>query len=584
MEYLLKVSTITAIFYLFYKLFLQNDTFFQFNRFFLLIGVLSSFIMPFIIIPVYIEYTSANVTKYVVDTHATPIVIENIKESISLLDVVSIIYIVGIIGFLIHFIQQLISLSRIIISNESEKKSGFTVIKTSKQIPPFSFFKWIVYNPTLFNEKELKQVLAHEKIHVNQYHSIDNLIAQFYCILLWFNPFVWLYSKSLKQNLEFIADENAQKSIDCKKSYQYTLLKTSITQQQLAITNNFFNSPIKKRIVMLQKSKSKKMNQLKYALVIPVLALFLMNFNKEEVYIEKEVDDLKIIFHKDLNDEDLNEIKIDLKENQIDFSYNLARNINKEITNISTVFRNTDNTGSVTSNSYTDENGAIKAFYFYKNKNSEGVKFIDREENKLKDKKQNFVEIIFNKNTTLEKLKAQSKSLKEKHNIDFDFELVNKAGGFADFKHSFYNGEQKHEATFPKIFPFKSMEHSLIIKYNLETKLISMGSIVDNVKKESDYLRYLDNNAIGFNIGNTDTDKTLKKYKKIIKEKGVIIEFLDIKRDANNRITKITIDAQTKDSKSSYNYKLDGKNFNGISISFYSDGNGLKIKPVLNTF
>jgi hypothetical protein len=128
------------------------------------------------------------------------------------------------------------------------------------------------------------------------------------------------------------------------------------------------------------------------------------------------------------------------------------------------------------------------------------------------------------------------------------------------------------------------MEHSLIIKYNLETKLISMGSIVDNVKKESDYLRYLDNNAIGFNIGNTDTDKTLKKYKKIIKEKGVIIEFLDIKRDANNRITKITIDAQTKDSKSSYNYKLDGKNFNGISISFYSDGNGLKIKPVLNTF
>src|SRR5690606_37026592 len=121
-------------------------------------------------------------------------------------------------------------------------------------------------------------IITHEKTHANQYHSIDILLTQLSCIVLWFNPFIWFYNKDLKQNLEFIADKTTLKQNHCKKSYQYTLLKTSIPSHQMALSNNFYNSLIKKRIVMLHKSKSKKINQLKYALVIPVVALFLMGF------------------------------------------------------------------------------------------------------------------------------------------------------------------------------------------------------------------------------------------------------------------------------------------------------------------
>ena len=97
---------------------------------------------------------------------------------------------------------------------------------------------------------------------------------------------VWLYKKDLKQNLEFIADKNAQANTNCKKSYQHLLLKTSVPNYQVALTNNFYNSSIKKRIVMLHKNRSHKRNQLKFLLVLPALVLFLMSFNTKEIYIQ----------------------------------------------------------------------------------------------------------------------------------------------------------------------------------------------------------------------------------------------------------------------------------------------------------
>ena len=501
MEYLLKVSIVISIFYLFYILFLRNDTFFQFNRIFLLIGIPISFIIPFIVFNNYIEYTPVSTATYYQNLETiTRLIATHSKEtSFSIWQLLPILYFFGIVVFFLNFIVQFIGIFKIIHKSKNVKNNSFIVIETNKDVLPFSFFKWVVYNPNLFNKNELKQVLTHEKVHVKQYHSLDILTTKIVAVALWFNPFIWLYLKSVKQNLEFIADAGAQESLECKKTYQYTLLKTGFTQQQIAFTNNFFHSPIKKRIMMLQKRKSRKMNQLKYVFIIPILALFLMNFNTEDVYVDK----------------------------------------------------------TMTTNSLEKNNDITN---------------------------ENIIEIVFDKNTTLEKLEEKRRYLKENYNFDFDFEIENKDQKLADFKHSFNNGEQKHEATFLKVFPFSSINHSFILKYNIETKLLWIDAIVDGVTYDSTSKRYLDNNSIGFYIDDTDTDQTLKKYEKLMKEKGVDISFLDIKRNAKNRITEIRINAKTKNSKSSYNYKLDGKTYNGIAIGFYSNGNGLEIKPVLNMF
>ncbi|APY10165.1 hypothetical protein BWZ22_02460 [Seonamhaeicola sp. S2-3] len=286
MEYLLKASAIVAIFYLCYKLFLQRDTFFEQHRGFLLIGLFSAFIIPLIVIPVYIERTPLLIDNAVFANAVSAN--EPIEEPLNFIDIATYLYFAGALFFFIKFLVQLASLTRLLIKNESTKTGRYKYVKTKSKASPFSFFNWIVYNPNLFNKTELELILTHEKVHARQHHSIDILLTQLASIALWFNPFIWLYNKDLKQNLEFIADQNAQRTSGCKKSYQYTLLKTSMPTHQLALTNNFYNSLIKKRIVMLHKSKSKKSNLLKYLLVIPVLAIFLMSFNTKEVFIDTE--------------------------------------------------------------------------------------------------------------------------------------------------------------------------------------------------------------------------------------------------------------------------------------------------------
>ena len=283
MEHIIKASAIIAILYLFYKLLLQRETFFKSNRWFLLIGLLVALTVPLIVIPVYVEYTPVNVTNYAF-IDVTPAATDS---GLSLIDYTIFAYVLGMVLFFTRFLIQMSSLARVIAGNDKEKIGEYTFVKTAEDVSPFSFFNWIVYNPDQFDQAELNQIIAHEKVHAKQYHSIDILLTHLACIALWFNPFIWLYAKDLKQNLEFLADNDTVNNTVCKKTYQYTLLKTSVPTHQLALSNNFYNSLIKKRIVMLQKSKSKNIKKIKYALVVPLIALFLMSFNTKEIYIEK---------------------------------------------------------------------------------------------------------------------------------------------------------------------------------------------------------------------------------------------------------------------------------------------------------
>ncbi|MFD1614799.1 M56 family metallopeptidase [Gelatiniphilus marinus] len=388
MEYLLKASALIAIFYLCYKLFLQRDTFFESNRWFLLIGLVAAFALPFVVIPIYIEYTPMPIQNFVINDAYS--VVEAAEDPFNFWQLGAIVYVVGVLLFFIRFLVQLGSLALLIAKNNKYKQNGFTFIETQTETPPFSFFKWIVYNPNTFNKDELQHIIAHEKVHANQYHSIDILISQMASIVFWFNPITWFYKKELQQNLEFIADYKAQNQSSCKKSYQHLLLKTSVANHHTALTNNFYNSLIKKRIVMLHKSKSKKINLLKYALVLPFLTLFLMGFNTEEVYVEKvsennsstnitnkveqqeiskESDRIKIIFRKNLSDKDLKKIKKKLQNMDVVFTYSeLKRNTEGEIVKIIAKFE-TEGGSCI----YNSDQSPIEPFYYFKHEETCGV-------------------------------------------------------------------------------------------------------------------------------------------------------------------------------------------------------------------
>ncbi|MDD7885238.1 M56 family peptidase [Flavivirga sp. 57AJ16] len=372
MEYLLKASAVSIIFYFTYKVFLQRDTFFGFNRGFLLLGLITSFIIPFLVIPIYIEYTPTLLTNY---NFSEGIALESTEAPFSAIDYLPLVYVTGVLFFSCRFIMQLVSLAKLIFKNKSEKKNGFSFIKIDTNISPFSFFNWVVYNPNQFNKTELDQIIAHEKVHVHQYHSIDILLTQLTCIVLWFNPLIWFYIKNVKQNLEFIADQKAQHKFNCKKSYQTTLLKTSMPSHQMALTNNFYNSLIKKRIVMLHKSKSKKCNLFKYALVLPLLAVFLMGFNTKEIYVAKTEDKTEnrhkilqtLIINKNFTENNFEELKKQLKLNNVSLLIdNVARNSNNVIIKLTIKVENEQGSAGAT---WENENKPIPDIEVGKNKN-----------------------------------------------------------------------------------------------------------------------------------------------------------------------------------------------------------------------
>ncbi|RUA11878.1 MAG: M56 family peptidase, partial [Flavobacteriia bacterium] len=347
MEYFIKSSAILIIFYVSYKLLLQKETFFQSIRFYLLTGIFASLILPLIIIPEYVTIEAVNLPIGITPIKAIP---STPEPTLTWQQVLTIIYLTGMAFFFIRFLFRLVSVIHFISSHKKNRSGKFYLIKTQKNISPFSFFNFIVFNDANYSENELEQILNHEKVHVKQFHSFDILLSQIITIIFWFNPFSWLYSKEIRKNLEFIADEDAQNFVKEKKNYQYLLLKTSSPEIKLVLTSNFYNSLIKKRIDMLQKERSKKFMQLKFTLILPILIAFIFTFNTKIIAQKKEGYTIEIFtdrvdiyefITKDTKDDELKKIKKEFEENGTQFKYKrLKRNNKGEITGISITVKN----------------------------------------------------------------------------------------------------------------------------------------------------------------------------------------------------------------------------------------------------
>ncbi len=292
---LAKSIAILTIFYLTYILVLRKDTFFTANRHFLLGGIFAALLLPFVSfstttvmdIPV---TAVASLPEVTAPTSTKPLITLQTQPEIDGWLVVLSIYVIGICVMLGRLVLQLFSLQRLFNRFQQIKDGQYTYIAVDEDIAPFSFFRKIVYNPNLHTREELKMIIDHEKVHAVQWHTIDVLFTQLMLAIQWPNPFAWLYKDSLKQNLEFIADHEAARNAANPIAYQHTLVKVSSTALRPALTNNFYHSLIKKRIVMLNKPASHKRNLWKLGFVLPLLAVFMYSFHVKEVITYREVE------------------------------------------------------------------------------------------------------------------------------------------------------------------------------------------------------------------------------------------------------------------------------------------------------
>ena len=285
--YLLKATGLLSLFLLFYRAFLYRETHFQVSRWFLLFTIPVSFVLPLLTWTTYTDVLVEWQPVLVPANSVEQIIEETGQESSSIWSswqgMLLMLYgttTLFLLGRLAFKSWRLTSMLR---RYPQHKKEGFRYVKLPISYPPFSYFRYIAFNPEAFPEDELEAILTHERAHAKQLHSIDILLAELVLCLHWFNPFAWWFRKNIEQNLEFLADQSATAELESSRNYQKTLLKLSIHQDSPALSASFFNSLIKKRIVMINQEPSSPAKRWKFLLVLPLIAVFLLSFNKKEV-------------------------------------------------------------------------------------------------------------------------------------------------------------------------------------------------------------------------------------------------------------------------------------------------------------
>jgi hypothetical protein len=351
--YILKVNALLVLFYLVYQFALSKETFYKQSRWFLLSGLFVSLILPFVTFTKIEYYEVKRMVSNSIENNEIqilPISKEVIQEPLlTNQEIVFLIYGIICFGFLIKTVFDFIKLIKIINVSNSEKRNKLVYVNTNLVHTPFSFFNYIIFNSAVIHPTELENIIKHEEAHSNQKHSLDTLAAQFFMILFWFNPIVWLYRKSMVQNLEFLADNLAIQHVSDKVYYQRTMLKVSTQASNISIVNTFNQSSIKKRIIMLNSNQSNRKNIWKFGIILPFVTAFMLLFQIETIAQEKFVEEAKTstdmsssissIITKNLTDKDLDELeKIFSDEHQTLTISNVQRNESNEIIAIKLVF------------------------------------------------------------------------------------------------------------------------------------------------------------------------------------------------------------------------------------------------------
>ncbi len=287
LQYLIKFSISLSVLYLFYIIVLRPLTFYQWNRFYLLCYSMLSFCIPFINIDPWLNKPALQGTAIIkiipsITSYSNG---NNVSDQehgfVSMLNWSQWILLglgLGCLMMLTRTILQLASLRRIRKTAQLINKEGSVhFYETTAPVSPFSFGNSIYFNSSLHPQQELESIIRHEYVHVKQKHSVDLMLAETLCIFNWYNPFAWLIRFSIRQNLEFIADSKVLANGLDKKEYQYLLLKV-LGLPQYRIANHFNISNLKKRIIMMNKLKTARLQLARFLFVLPLLALLLLAF------------------------------------------------------------------------------------------------------------------------------------------------------------------------------------------------------------------------------------------------------------------------------------------------------------------
>ena len=292
LHYILQTIAFQLFFLIIYDVFLKKETFFNWNRAYLLLTSALSVVLPFIKVDQFKEVVPQ---QYIINLPEVFLgKLDNVNSSLVSEVIINdasrfvfswqLLFFVGAIIAFTLLTYKLIKIAMLIYKSPKRWQGDLRIVKLINSNAAFSFFYYVFLGDSIKPEDK-DAVLKHETIHVNQKHTIDLLLFELLRIGFWFNPLIYMYQNRITTLHEYIADARAVKSQN-KKQYYENLLTQVFETENVSFINSFFKqSLIKKRIIMLSKAKSNQILKLKYALLVPMLFGMLLYTS-----CEKEVD------------------------------------------------------------------------------------------------------------------------------------------------------------------------------------------------------------------------------------------------------------------------------------------------------
>ncbi len=291
--YLLEANLYLVLFYGFYRLFLQNETFYNLNRYFLLIATVISFALPILQLG-FLKPSFEKINGEVVYMGEIPPPPMEPPSAASLSNPFAdvnwfyVVYLIIAFGFAVKLSFSIYKIIKIWLKAKKHTAGDITLVEVNGESTAFSFFNLLFIHPTLANQPA---VLKHEMVHIKQRHSFDVVFFELVQIICWFNPILHFIKKDIKLLHEYIADELTTNADVQKHEYALFLIQNSFGLRAQPITNQIFNQSIlKRRINMLNKKKTAAWARLRLLLVVPLtgsmLCMSTMAFTKDYGYVD----------------------------------------------------------------------------------------------------------------------------------------------------------------------------------------------------------------------------------------------------------------------------------------------------------
>jgi beta-lactamase regulating signal transducer with metallopeptidase domain len=284
--YLLKSAACLALFFAFYKLFLENTSIHNFKRFYLSGSLLASFLIPLI---TFTTYVKASPMVQISSETAPQIIFTQAEQTINYWPfVLWAIYGLGVLFFSVKFFRNLFSLIQKIRKNPKYKNTRFINILLNEKVIPHTFFSYIFLNKTQFEKREIPaEVMLHEETHARQKHSLDVIFVELLQIVFWFNPLFYFIKRSIKLNHEFLADRAVINAGAETSDYQKILLAFSSSALTPSLAHSINYSSIKKRFTVMKTHTSKRAFWWRSILLLPMLSMLIYGFSTKEILIEQ---------------------------------------------------------------------------------------------------------------------------------------------------------------------------------------------------------------------------------------------------------------------------------------------------------